>query len=193
MLQRVLYYYAKPVLQTTRSKMCHVLATPLPKKWGVPWFETASNGGFVKPFGIKHRRCLKPSMIMCSLQDTRHKHVFFPISSAISKLHFLEFTLRKSTAILRIGMNITQSVLLLLLRSYKLLLSPWLGSNCRFTPSCSAYAMEAIQIHGAAAGCWLAVKRLLRCHPWGASGQDPVPINSRASFTTSQCCHRHET
>jgi len=58
---------------------------------------------------------------------------------------------------------------------YRYTLSPWLGPRCRFLPSCSAYALEAVQRHGAWRGGWLAVKRLCRCHPWGGSGHDPVP------------------
>jgi uncharacterized protein len=49
-------------------------------------------------------------------------------------------------------------------------------SHCRFTPSCSAYALEAVELHGSAAGSWLALKRICRCHPWGGCGHDPVPI-----------------
>ena len=63
----------------------------------------------------------------------------------------------------------------LLLRGYFLAISPLLGSNCRFAPSCSEYAQQAIEIHGVLRGSWLTLKRLLRCHPWGGSGIDPVP------------------
>ena len=63
----------------------------------------------------------------------------------------------------------------LLVRAYQLLLSPWLGVNCRFEPSCSAYALEALQKHGAFRGTLLAARRIGRCHPWGGSGYDPVP------------------
>jgi putative membrane protein insertion efficiency factor len=62
-----------------------------------------------------------------------------------------------------------------LVRSYQLLISPLLPGSCRFYPSCSEYAREALQQHGAARGCWLTLKRVLRCHPWGTSGIDPVP------------------
>ncbi|MEQ3625820.1 MAG: membrane protein insertion efficiency factor YidD [Celeribacter sp.] len=58
---------------------------------------------------------------------------------------------------------------------YRLFLSPWLGANCRYQPTCSAYALEALETHGAARGGWLALRRILRCHPWGGSGHDPVP------------------
>ena len=62
-----------------------------------------------------------------------------------------------------------------LLRAYRYALSPVLGPHCRFHPSCSAYALEAVQRHGAMAGTWLAVRRIGRCHPWCAGGVDPVP------------------
>jgi len=65
-----------------------------------------------------------------------------------------------------------------LIRAYQLVLSPWLGARCRFHPSCSAYAGEALQRHGLLRGGWLATKRIGRCHPWGGSGVDPVPAVS---------------
>ncbi len=60
-------------------------------------------------------------------------------------------------------------------RAYRFFLSPWLGSACRFEPTCSAYALESLQAHGAGAGSYLVAKRLLRCHPWCEGGHDPVP------------------
>lgn len=68
-----------------------------------------------------------------------------------------------------------QRFLVGLLKAYRLLLSPWLGSQCRFEPTCSRYAIEAIEGHGAARGSYLAARRILRCHPWCAGGVDPVP------------------
>ena len=62
-----------------------------------------------------------------------------------------------------------------LIRFYQIVLSPFVGQHCRFYPSCSNYALEAIQRHGSARGSWLAVKRLCRCHPWHPGGVDPVP------------------
>ncbi len=62
-----------------------------------------------------------------------------------------------------------------LIRAYQYLLSPWLGPRCRYLPCCSEYAVEAIRLHGTWRGGWLTIKRLARCHPWGASGYDPVP------------------
>jgi putative membrane protein insertion efficiency factor len=60
-------------------------------------------------------------------------------------------------------------------RAYRLLLSPWVGHGCRFQPTCSVYALEALERHGAARGTALMLWRLVRCHPWGGSGYDPVP------------------
>jgi putative membrane protein insertion efficiency factor len=66
-------------------------------------------------------------------------------------------------------------VLIGAVRVYQRWISPALPPTCRFYPSCSAYALEAVQVHGAARGTWLAVRRLLRCHPWHPGGVDPVP------------------
>ncbi len=60
-------------------------------------------------------------------------------------------------------------------RAYRLIFSPWVGHNCRYHPTCSAYALEALERHGAFKGGWLAFRRILRCHPWGGSGVDEVP------------------
>lgn len=68
-----------------------------------------------------------------------------------------------------------RQILMMIVRGYRLLLSPWLGSSCRFEPSCSRYALDALEHHGAAAGSYLTAARLLRCHPWCAGGCDPVP------------------
>ena len=68
-----------------------------------------------------------------------------------------------------------KSVLVALVKGYRLLLSPWLGSACRFTPTCSAYSLQALEQHGAAAGSYLTLKRLARCNPWCEGGHDPVP------------------
>lgn len=66
-------------------------------------------------------------------------------------------------------------LILLPVRAYRFLLSPWLGANCRFVPSCSAYAIEAVETHGPWRGVLLSIKRLLRCHPLGGAGYDPIP------------------
>lgn len=77
------------------------------------------------------------------------------------------------------------TALLGLLRGYRLLLSPWLGNQCRFEPTCSRYAIEAIERHGAGAGSYLAARRLLRCHPFCTGGHDPVPPTSPFSSLES--------
>ena len=75
-----------------------------------------------------------------------------------------------------------RAALVTLVRGYRLLLSPWLGSGCRFTPTCSAYALDALERHGAAAGSYLTLARLARCHPWCAGGIDEVPAQPPALF-----------
>ena len=74
-------------------------------------------------------------------------------------------------------------VLVTLVLIYRLLFKPWLGSSCRFEPTCSTYALDALRRHGAAAGGALALGRLLRCHPWCAGGCDPVPERAPRLFT----------
>jgi putative membrane protein insertion efficiency factor len=68
-----------------------------------------------------------------------------------------------------------KTLLIGVVRAYRLLFSPWLGSSCRFEPTCSAYSLQALQTHGAAAGSYLTLTRLARCHPWCRGGFDPVP------------------
>ena len=74
-----------------------------------------------------------------------------------------------------------KTLLLLLLRGYKLAISPLLGQNCRFYPSCSDYAAQAIDLHGPARGSLLAARRLCKCHPWHPGGLDPVPAPAQSS------------
>ena len=78
----------------------------------------------------------------------------------------------------------TAKILLALIRVYQLTLSPLVGGSCRFEPSCSVYASEAIRMHGAGRGSWLAMKRLARCHPFGSYGFDPVPSASAGPRAT---------
>jgi putative membrane protein insertion efficiency factor len=80
-------------------------------------------------------------------------------------------------------------LLIALIRGYQLTVSPWLGARCRFSPSCSHYAVEAISSHGPARGAFLALRRLTRCHPWHEGGYDPVPPNPKVNHASS-CHHR---
>jgi uncharacterized protein len=68
-----------------------------------------------------------------------------------------------------------KTILLFLVKVYQKCISPILPSHCRYTPSCSEYAVDALKIHGAAKGSWLMIKRISRCNPWGGHGYDPVP------------------
>ncbi len=72
-------------------------------------------------------------------------------------------------------MTFLAHVVALPVRFYRLVFSPWVGHGCRFQPTCSAYALEALQKHGGIKGTWLIVRRLARCQPWGGSGVDNVP------------------
>ena len=74
-------------------------------------------------------------------------------------------------------------ILIALVKLYRLTLSPWIGNACRFTPTCSAYSLEALERHGAAAGAYLTAARIARCHPWCAGGHDPVPAQAPRLFT----------
>ncbi len=70
-----------------------------------------------------------------------------------------------------------------LIRGYQTLISPLLGPSCRFQPTCSNYAIEAIKLHGVIKGTWLSVKRILKCHPLHEGGKDPVPLNLSCKHT----------
>ena len=72
-------------------------------------------------------------------------------------------------------MQILSFPFIALIKLYQWILSPWLGSSCRFTPSCSQYAAEAFKKYGPLKGLWLTTKRIARCNPWGGHGHDPVP------------------
>ena len=76
-----------------------------------------------------------------------------------------------------------RAMLIGLVKGYRLLLSPWLGSACRFTPTCSQYSLQALQVHGAGVGTYLTLRRIARCHPWCDGGHDPVPPSPRHSRT----------
>lgn len=77
-----------------------------------------------------------------------------------------------------------RATLICLVKAYRLLLSPWLGSSCRFTPTCSVYALDALGQHGALTGAYLATARIARCHPWCAGGHDPVPAQPPRLFAS---------
>jgi len=64
---------------------------------------------------------------------------------------------------------------ILAIKGYQLIISPWLGPKCRFTPTCSQYGIDALKKYGPFKGLWLTIKRLSKCHPWGPSGLDPLP------------------
>lgn len=82
------------------------------------------------------------------------------------------------------------ALLIAFVRAYQLLVSPLLGPTCRFYPSCSAYAVQALRTHGALKGTWLATRRLGRCHPWNPGGVDPVPPTSRTPRNSAP--HDHD-
>ncbi len=67
------------------------------------------------------------------------------------------------------------ALLIIPVKLYQWFLSPWLGASCRYTPTCSAYTIEALKKHGPIKGLWLSIKRILSCNPWGGHGHDPVP------------------
>ena len=80
------------------------------------------------------------------------------------------------------SLTLPQRALIASVRAYRLLLSPWLGNACRFEPTCSVYALQAIERHGAARGSYLALHRLARCQPFCAGGHDPVPERTSSLF-----------
>jgi uncharacterized protein len=89
---------------------------------------------------------------------------------------------------LRVLIAAPAAALLLILRGYQLVVSPWISASCRFYPSCSEYAIGAVRGHGATRGSWLVLRRLARCHPWNPGGVDHVPetaVVERSGPTTS--------
>jgi len=78
--------------------------------------------------------------------------------------------------------HLPQNILIIVLKLYRRVISPIYGQVCRFFPSCSAYALEAVTVHGAVKGSWFAARRIIRCHPWSAGGVDPVPSPARVDW-----------
>jgi putative membrane protein insertion efficiency factor len=79
--------------------------------------------------------------------------------------------------------HLAQRALIGLVKLYRLTLSPWIGGACRFTPTCSQYALQALERHGAVAGSYLTAARIARCHPWCDGGHDPVPADRPRLFS----------
>jgi uncharacterized protein len=86
-----------------------------------------------------------------------------------------------AVGVLRFVVRIPAYLLIGVFRTWQLLASPTYGQTCRFYPSCSAYGVEAVRIHGALRGAWMTVRRIGRCHPWNPGGVDPVPPSRRAA------------
>ena len=86
-----------------------------------------------------------------------------------------------------------KTLLIAPIRFYRYFLSPWVGNACRFTPTCSVYAIEAIGRHGPLRGSWLALRRVGRCHPWCEGGHDPVPPAPDGTFRPGPDSHLHRT
>ena len=85
-----------------------------------------------------------------------------------------------------------RKLFILLIRGYQIALSPVFGQHCRYTPTCSTYAIEAINHHGALKGGWLALKRLVSCNPWHEGGYDPVPgTDKEFDAKKHDCGHKH--
>jgi len=122
-----------------------------------------------EPFALMHRRMNGRSWFQTSPRTAYA--IRYPWFVCQRMLYLIYPRSRTS----RPGDTAMKQALLLLIKCYQLCFSPFFGGQCRFYPSCSAYAAEAIDTHGALKGTWLAILRLLRCHPWHPGGVDPVP------------------
>ena len=91
-------------------------------------------------------------------------------------------TPRWLAAVVRFSWHLPRNILIIVLKLYRRVVSPIYGQVCRFFPSCSAYALEAVTVHGAVKGTWLAARRVVRCHPWSSGGLDPVPTPAHADW-----------
>lgn len=89
--------------------------------------------------------------------------------------------------------RLPQRLLIGAVRGYQLLFSVWLGGSCRYAPTCSAYSLQSLQRHGAAAGSYLTLRRIARCHPWCAGGDDPVPDHMPRLFARWRTAPRPPT
>lgn len=78
--------------------------------------------------------------------------------------------------------HLPANILIVILKTYRRFISPTYGQVCRFFPSCSAYSLEAVTVHGAVKGSWFAARRIVRCHPWNSGGIDPVPTPANANW-----------
>ena len=85
-----------------------------------------------------------------------------------------------------------RTILIALIKVYRFVLSPYIGQHCRFTPTCSQYAIEAIELHGSLKGTWLAARRLSKCHPFHTGGWDPVPESSVSGHESHSDSCKHE-
>lgn len=88
--------------------------------------------------------------------------------------------------------NVLAAGVIFIIRSYQVLISPLIGPRCRFYPSCSHYAIAAIRGHGPLRGCWLAVRRIVRCHPLNPGGYDPVPEHVPGRSSACACDTHHQ-
>ncbi len=89
-------------------------------------------------------------------------------------------------------MNPLAHIIALPVRAYRLVASPWVGNGCRYQPTCSAYMLEALALHGAVRGTYMGVRRILRCHPWGGHGYDPVPGADPDHDAKCHCAKEHD-
>ncbi len=136
----------------------------------------------------RHRQRLGPGLWIVRLRSPFDRSRFVSAASQAMRVDAraeLESLLEAAVDLGTTAMSSwPRRALIALVRSYRFALSPWLGNACRFEPTCSAYALGALEAHGAAAGVALALGRIARCHPWCAGGFDPVPAAPPRLFTS---------